>query len=58
MTYTLKDMKNNAVKVVYYSQHKIILLLDNQKIEITPAIDNHSCDDAVAFLEYELLDND
>ena len=58
MSYTLKDMKNNAVKVVYYSQHKIILLLDNQKIEITPAIDDHSYDAAVAFLEYELLDND
>ena len=58
MSYTIKDLKNNAVKVIYCSQNKIILQLDWQRIEITPAIDHQSYDDVVAFLEYEFIERD
>ena len=51
--YTIKDLKNNAVKVIYCSQNKIILQLDWQRIVITPFIDDHSFDDVAAFLDYE-----
>ena len=58
MTYTIKDLKNNAVKVIYLSQTRLVIKLDNQRFIITPAIDDHSYDEPVAFLEYETLDND
>ena len=51
--YTIKDLKNNAVKVISCSKDEIILQLDWQRIVITPFIFNHDYEVAFAFLDYE-----
>ena len=54
MKYTWAKLKNKQVKVLYVSQHRIVLeLADKQRIIITSEIDDHSYDDVTSFLEFE-----
>ena len=48
-----KEIQHQQVQVLYASQHSVVLQLGDKRIVITPAIDDHSCDDVVAFLEFE-----
>ena len=48
-----KELQHQQVQVLYTSQHSVVLQLSDKRIVITPAIDDHSCDDVVAFLEFE-----
>ena len=50
----MKDLKGKFVQVIYSSQHRIVLKLDNKRIILTPEIDDHSYDDVSAYLDYEV----
>lgn len=48
------SLPSGFVEVIYSSQHKIILKLENGKrVEITPFISETAYDDPAAFLEYK-----
>ena len=52
------NLKGKQVKILYVSQHRLVLkLINKRRIIITPEIDDHSYDDVVAFLEFEETEN-
>ncbi len=51
---TRKKLRHQQVEILFVSQNRVVLKLPNgQRIIILPEIDDHSYDDAIAFLEFK-----
>jgi len=48
------ELKGKFVQIIYFSQTRLVLKLDDKRIILTPEIDDHSYDDVSAFLDYEI----
>jgi len=48
------ELKGKFVQIIYFSQTRLVLKLDDKRIILRPEIDDHSYDDVSAFLDYEI----
>ena len=50
----MNDLKGKLVQIIYFSQTRLVLKLDNKRIFVTPELDNHSYDDVIAYLDCKI----